>query len=81
VALQAAAATHAASVRLAAHAESVRQARQHDLHSAARSRRSAEDLAERQFEIERARAAAHAQQELDEAAAGVHRRALGEDAV
>jgi hypothetical protein len=74
VALQAAAATHAACRRLADQAESVTRARRDDLRAAARERRSAEELAERQAQAARERAAQALQRDLDEAAANVHLR-------
>jgi hypothetical protein len=74
VALQAAAATHAACLRLAEQADSVSRVRQDDLRAAARERRSAEELAARQAEDERRRAEQALQRDLDEAAAAVHLR-------
>jgi flagellar biosynthesis chaperone FliJ len=73
VALQAAAATHAAASRAADRADGEVDNQRITLGAAARARRSAEELHEREVSAEQARAARAAQQELDEVAARVHR--------
>jgi hypothetical protein len=73
VALQAAAATHSAATRAADRAGSEVVTQRDVLGDAARARRSAEELHERQVAVEHARLAAIAQRELDEVAARVHR--------
>jgi hypothetical protein len=73
VALQAAAATHAVATRAADRASAEVVTQRDLLGDAARARRSAEELHERQVAIEQARLAALAQRELDEVAARVHR--------
>lgn len=73
VALQAAAATHSAAVGCATDADGVAAERLDDLGAAARARRSAEELNERELAAERQRAAHAAQRDLDEIAARVHR--------
>lgn len=75
VALQAAAATHAAAVHMAQDAQHEEDGRRGELGDAARARRSAEELAERSEAAERARLSRAAQRELDEVAARVHRDA------
>jgi hypothetical protein len=72
VALQAAAATHAAACRAADRASTEVDLQSERLRSAARARRTAEELNERHESIERARLAGAAQRELDEAAARQH---------
>ncbi len=79
VALQAAAATHASTLRLAEQADSVTRARQDDLRGAARERRSTEELAARQAADERKRAEQVQQRDLDEAATSVHLRRAGQE--
>jgi|KBSSwiStaDraftv2_1062776.scaffolds.fasta_scaffold07067_14 hypothetical protein len=73
VALQAAAATHSASIRMAEHAAAVAVDRTDDLGEAARARRTAEELNERVSAAERRRALLAQQRELDEVAARVAR--------
>jgi hypothetical protein len=73
VALQAAAATHAAASRAAVRATEEAELQRDVLRGAARARRTAEELQERQEAVERARLAHAAQLELDEVAARVHR--------
>lgn len=73
VALQAAAATHSASVRLAEHAATVADTRTDELGEAARARRVAEELHDRAEAAERRRALLAQQRELDEIAARVAR--------
>jgi flagellar protein FliJ len=81
VALQAAAATHAAAVQVAEHSARVVEERRDDLIDAARARRSAEELHERQLHEASAKARRIAQGELDEVAARVRRdAAAGEHA-
>jgi flagellar protein FliJ len=77
VALQAAAATHAAATRVAECAVTEVAGRRGELTAAARARRGAEELDERQAAAEQRRAAAAAQHELDEIAARVHRDGIG----
>lgn len=82
VALQAAAATHAAAVRAAEEATWSVADRRDALGAAARARRTAEQMQEQHVTAELDRAAASAQRELDEIAARVHRdsaTAPGED--
>lgn len=74
VALQAAAATHAAAIAAAAHADAEAAGRRGDLTDAAVSRRSAEELAERALAAEKAHEALLAQRATDEIAASVFRR-------
>jgi hypothetical protein len=59
---------------LAEQAESITRLKQDDLRAAARERRSAEELAERQAQAERDRADQVLQRDLDEAATTVHLR-------
>lgn len=75
-ALQAAAATHAAATRAADRAGSEVGTQRGVLGDAARARRGAEELHERQEALERAQRAALAQRELDEVAARVHRSTM-----
>jgi flagellar export protein FliJ len=72
-ALQAIAATHAAARHAAAEAEGEVARTREDLGDSARRRMGAEELQDRYVSGERARAAAHAQRDLDEIAARVHR--------
>jgi hypothetical protein len=75
------AATHAAAVQVAEHSARVVEERRDDLIDAARARRSAEELHERQLHEASAKARRIAQGELDEVAARVHRDpAAGENA-
>ncbi|MCU1659526.1 MAG: hypothetical protein JWO57_4182 [Pseudonocardiales bacterium] len=76
VALQAAAATHAAAVQMADDAVRGVAGRRDELGAAARARRTAEELREQELVIERTRAASAAQRELDEIAARVHRDSI-----
>lgn len=78
VALQAAAATHSASVRYAENAAQEVDHCRNDLGEAARARRTAEELNERAVAEERHKAAVAAQRDLDEVAARVHRDARRE---
>ena len=73
VALQAAAATHAAAIRAADDAVKTVDGKRGDLGDAAVARRSVEEMHDRHTAVERARAAATAQRETDEIAARVHR--------
>jgi hypothetical protein len=73
VALQAAAATHAAASRAADQATQGVAASSAELLDAAVARRTAEELYEREVASERARAHAAAQREQDEIAARIHR--------
>ena len=74
-ALQAVAATHAAACEAATQAETDVERNRAQLGDTARRRKGAEELQERYVSVERARAAAHAQRDLDEIAARVHRDA------
>jgi hypothetical protein len=74
VALQAAAATHAASVASVAHARAESDERRVDLRRAARERFVAEDMQRHARAAEAARLAAAEQRTQDEIAATVHRR-------
>jgi flagellar export protein FliJ len=74
VALQAAAATHAAAVASAEHARVECQNRRAGLREAARARRTAEDLHEKASAVEARQRASAEQRAYDEVAAGVHRR-------
>jgi flagellar export protein FliJ len=74
VALQAAAATHAAARTAAQQADDHADSRRGALHEAAVAASSAEELQERAARAERERAARAAQRDLDEVAAGIHRR-------
>lgn len=80
VALQAAAATHAAAREAAAQADVHAAERREDLTEAAVSRRSAEELAERAAAAQRALEAARAQRATDEVAAVVFRRNAADNA-
>lgn len=73
VALQAAAATHAAAVHMAESAAADETERRGELGAAARARRSAEELAERADAAEQLRLNRAAQRDLDEIAARVQR--------
>ncbi|HZC72949.1 MAG TPA: hypothetical protein VE442_19790 [Jatrophihabitans sp.] len=73
VALQAAAATHAATMKLAGNAADVVQERRGELVDAARARRTAEELHERDAAEAANRAHRAAQHQLDEMAARMHR--------
>jgi hypothetical protein len=73
VALQAAAATHAAAIRAAAEAVEAVSGRRGDLSSAATARRSVEEMRDRRVAAEQVALAAKAQQELDEVAGRIHR--------
>jgi len=75
VALQAAAATHSASLQYAEAAAQEVAHRRGDLGEAARARRTAEELNERALAEERHKAAVAAQRDLDEIAARIHRDA------
>jgi flagellar export protein FliJ len=77
-ALQAVAATHAAARQAVAHADTAVAADRDQLGSSARHRKAAEQLQDRYVSLERTRAAAHAQRELDEVAARVHRDGNGD---
>lgn len=74
VALQAAAATHAAACQAAERADGDATGRRENLTDAAISRRSAEELADRARAAEKARASLLAQKATDEIAASVFRR-------
>jgi flagellar FliJ protein len=74
-ALQAAAATHAASIRLAGHSADSVEERRDELIEATRARRTAEELHERALAEAANRARRAAQSELDEIAARTHRDA------
>jgi len=76
VALQAAAATHAAAIAAAAQAVADIDTERVSLAHAARARKTAETLQERELRAERERAAAAEQREIDEIAARVHRDSL-----
>jgi hypothetical protein len=78
VALQAAAATHAASLATVEHAHADSEERRGDFRHAARARLIAEDLHDQALAIEVARQTAAEQREQDEVAATVHRRANSE---
>jgi flagellar biosynthesis chaperone FliJ len=73
VALQSAAATHSAAVRVAEEAAHAVGGRRNELVEAARARRTAEELREQELTVQRARAAVAAQSRLDEVAARIHR--------
>ncbi|MDT4946156.1 MAG: hypothetical protein QOH14_2889, partial [Pseudonocardiales bacterium] len=77
VALQSAAATHSAAVRVAEEAAHAVGGRRNELVEAARARRTAEELREQELTVQRARAAAAAQSRLDEVAARIHRDNAG----
>jgi hypothetical protein len=74
VALQAAAATHAAAMASAEHAYADSEERRSELRHAARARFIAEDMHEQVRTAEAARQASAEQREHDEVAATVHRR-------
>ena len=74
VALQAAAATHAAARTAAHRADEVSAERRVVLRDAAIAANSAEELQDRARAVERAQAARATQRDLDEVAAGIHRR-------
>lgn len=78
VALQAAAATHAAAMASADHAHADSEERRIDLRRAARERFVAEDMHNQVRAAERAKRAAAEQRDHDEVAATVHRRTNGE---
>ncbi len=77
-ALQASAASHAAARAAAERAESEVGRNRESLGDTARHRKGAEELQERIVSSELARAAAHAQRDLDEVAARMHRDSSGE---
>jgi flagellar export protein FliJ len=76
VALQAAAATHAAAIRAASEAVRSVDGRRDELGDAAVARRSVEEMHDRHVALERARVLASAQRETDEIAARVHRNSV-----
>lgn len=76
-ALQACAAAHSAARVAASNADGAVETNRALLGDSAKRRMGAEELEERYVSVERARAAAHAQRDLDETAARMHRDQLG----